>query len=198
MKDQTDPSRHGHVGPSETGASPGAHGLPIARRRSADLTQAFKAAMAEFPSGVTIVTTTDNEGSPRGFTATAFTSVSAEPPLVLSCLAKSAQCFSTFEAAEKWVVHVIADGQADLAMTFATRGADKFPSGSYRWLETGMPALHGAPVVLECSAYARHDGGDHVILVGRVDNVVVRSDSPAIYYQRAFRSLRNDPIGASA
>lgn len=168
------------------------------RPLASDQSQMLKTAMAAFPSGVTIVTTVDGDGRPRGFTATAFTSVSADPPLVLSCLAKTAQCFQAFATAERWVVHVIAEDQTELAKKFATRGVDKFEGESLAWLDSGLPMLLDAATVIECSAYAQHDGGDHLILVGRVDDVVVNPTTPAVYYRRAFHRLTSEPVGASA
>ena len=86
----------------------------------------FREAMASFPSGATIVTTADAAGDWWGFTASSFCSVSMDPPLVLTCLARSAQCFPAFAAADRWNIHVLPHRHADLAVRFATRGADKF------------------------------------------------------------------------
>jgi flavin reductase ActVB len=81
--------------------------------------------MASFPSGVTIVTTSDETGQwRRGFTATSFCSVSMEPPLILVCLAASAECHPTFTSAARWLVHLVhlvTDEHTELAVRFATR-----------------------------------------------------------------------------
>jgi flavin reductase ActVB len=149
----------------------------------------FRDAMASFPSGVTIVTTTEADGTWRGFTATSFCSVSADPPLVLVCLAKSAQSYPTFMRVDKWIVNMVASDHADLAERFATRGADKFVEGHFTANDDGLPVLDRALVVLECEIYARYDGGDHSILVGRVIDSRVNADVPAVYYQRAYHRL---------
>jgi flavin reductase ActVB len=149
----------------------------------------FREAMATFPSGVTIVTTTDRDARPRGFTATAFCSVSADPPLVLVCLAKSAECHPTFLDADAWVVHVIHSDHRDLAVQFATRGADKFGDAGFEVGVQGIPVLTDAAVVLHCSTHARHDGGDHTILIGHVDDVTIGTEEPAVYFRRAFHTL---------
>jgi flavin reductase ActVB len=149
----------------------------------------FREAMATFPSGVTIVTTTDRDARPRGFTATAFCSVSADPPLVLVCLAKGAECHPTFLDADAWVVHVIHSDHRDLAVRFATRGADKFGDADFEVGVQGIPVLTDASVVLHCSTHARHDGGDHTILVGHVDEVIIGTEQPAVYYRRDFHTL---------
>jgi flavin reductase ActVB len=156
---------------------------------AATMTQAgtFRDAMASFPSGVTIVTTSDEAGRWRGFTATSFSSVSMDPPLVLTCLATSAECYPAFEAAQSWVVHFIETDQTDLAMRFATRGADKFAGADFTADENGLPILGNAHVTLRCSSYAKYPGGDHLILVGRVEEAEIDDAGlPAIYFRRSF------------
>ena len=154
----------------------------------------FKQAMASFPSGVTIVTTTAPDGRWWGFTATSFCSVSMDPPLVLVCLADTAECHPVFAEANRWIVHVVHPDHADLAIRFATRGADKFADSGFRADERGLPVLDRACVVLDCTPYARHEGGDHTILVGQVENTTVTEELPAIFFRRSFHAL---PIGQS-
>lgn len=149
----------------------------------------FREAMTRFPSGVTIVTTTDATGSPRGFTATSFCSLSADPALVLVCVSDTAECHEAFVAADRWNIHFATDAQADLVMLFATRGADKFGGGVARVDDSGQPEIIGSSVTLRCSAFAKHPGGDHTILIGRVDDVEVDDQDPAVYHRRRFLSL---------
>lgn len=153
----------------------------------------FRDAMARFPSGVTIVTTADPAGQWRGFTATSFCSVSMDPPLILVCLAATAECHPTFTTAPRWLVHVITDEHIDLAMRFATRGADKFTHPGFTPNEHGLPTLGGTSVTLECSTHAIHPAGDHTVLLGRVDNVALTERTPTLYYQRGFRALGPAP-----
>jgi flavin reductase ActVB len=146
--------------------------------------------MASFPSGVTIVTTIDTDGRWWGFTATSFCSVSMDPPLVLVCLADTAECHPVFAAAQRWIVHVIHSEHADLAVRFATRGADKFADAGFRADERGLPVLERACVTLDCSLHALHPGGDHSILVGRVERTRIdEAELPAVYFRRGFRAL---------
>lgn len=145
--------------------------------------------LAHFPSGVTIVTTADRDGTWWGFTATAFCSLSAQPPLVLVCLAKSARCHEAFLDAESWVIHVLGSRHTDLATRFASKGVDKFAAGGFGMNADGLPVLEGACSVLECSAYARYDGGDHTILVGLVTACRTDGGPAAVYFQRGFHSI---------
>ncbi|MFG2547725.1 flavin reductase family protein [Streptomyces sp. NPDC048594] len=151
----------------------------------------FREAMASFPSGVTIVTTTDAEGKWWGFTATSFCSLSVSPPLVLVCLAKNARCHPAFLAARSWAIHVLPEDRTDLAMVFASRDADKFAAADFTVGQGGNPVLADASVVLECAAAARYDGGDHTILVGRVEDVGIRESEPAVYFKREFHRIAN-------
>lgn len=153
----------------------------------------FFDAMASFPSGVTIVTTADENGRWWGFTATSFCSVSKDPPLVLVCLAQTAECFPAFKRAENWRIHILSSAHAPLALRFATRGADKFGSGVFRADDRGIPVLDRACVTLSCSVHDRHDGGDHMILVGQVESVDIDNEqTPTTYYRRAFVDFAAD------
>ena len=157
--------------------------------------QSFLAAMASFPSGVTIVTTTDADGRWWGFTATSFCSVSADPPLVLVCLARTAECYPVFTTARRWLVHVISPEHADVGITFASRGADKFAAADFEANENGLPRLAGACVTLECAEHAKLSGGDHTILLGRVLQTNSDGTTPAVYFRRAFHRLPQLPAG---
>ncbi|MFJ9245148.1 flavin reductase family protein [Streptomyces sp. NPDC101776] len=152
-------------------------------------TRRFREAMASFPSGVTIVTTADEPGQWRGFTATSFCSLSMEPPLILVCLADSAECHPAFTSGEHWLVHVITDEHTELATRFATRGADKSAHPRFALDEHGLPVLDAAAVTLECSTYDIHPAGDHTILLGRVDDARLGEGTPTLYYQRVFQPL---------
>jgi flavin reductase ActVB len=152
-------------------------------------TRRFREAMASFPSGVTIVTTTDETGKWRGFTATSFCSVSMEPPLILVCLANSAECRPAFTSAARWLVHVITDEHTELATRFATRGADKFAHPGFTANQHGLPTLAGASATLECDTHAIHSAGDHLILLGHVVDVRLGDGTPTVYYQRDFHPL---------
>lgn len=149
----------------------------------------FRAALAKFPSGITLVTTRDADGKPWGFAATSFCSVSAEPPLVLVCLATSAQCYPVFQAADRWVIHVVHGEHEDLVQRFATRGADKFATGAFDDGPNGLPTLTDASVVMECSRFDFTPAGDHSILLGHVESAVVNEPHPVVYFQRKFHPI---------
>lgn len=147
----------------------------------------FRTAMSQFASGVTVVATQDGGGVPAGFTASAFSSLSLDPPLVLVCLDRGAECFDAFSTCEALGISILAQGQADIAKRFATRGADKFgESPMEKGDVTGMPLVTGALAQVECEMHERLDGGDHLILVGRVVSASATDAKPLLHYNRSF------------
>ncbi len=158
------------------------------RELSAEQT-AFRRAMAAFPSGVTIVTTSDADGRWWGFTASSFCSVSLSPPLVLVCLDRNADCHAAFSGVSRWAIHLVPPDHIDLARRFATRGADKFAGDWFVADGDGLPILDRAAVTLRCTVHAIHPGGDHSILVGRVLSTHLEDKAAALYYRRDLRSL---------
>lgn len=153
----------------------------------------FRRALGTFPSGVTIVTTTDADGEAWGITASAFCSVSLSPPLVLFCPAVSARSHDLLRGAERYAINVLRPEHRTLALRFATAGADKFARAGFR-TESGVPVLSSALATLVCRASARYDAGDHSILVGEVESVHVQEGMPLLYFDREFRELSPAPL----
>lgn len=155
----------------------------------------FREAMTRFVSGVTIITTADAEGRWWGFTASAFTSLSLSPPLVLACLATSADSHPVFMGASAFIVNILRREHEGLAVRFATKGADKFAGAGFRpGRADGLPVLDDALVSLKCATHARHEGGDHTILIGAVEYITLRRNSnPALHYSRRFWTLLETP-----
>jgi flavin reductase ActVB len=154
-------------------------------------TTAFRNALACFASGVTIVTTVDESGVPWGFTASAFSSLSLEPPLILVCLDKKADSHAAFDRADRFAVSILAEGQGEAAMRFATRGADKFGGFEIeRGPETGLPLIPGAMAYLECRIHERVPGGDHTILLGEVLHASSNDRPPLLHFNRQFGSFQ--------
>lgn len=149
----------------------------------------FREVMASFPAGVTITTTVAADGRWWGFTASAFCSLSADPPLVLVCIAKSAECYPAFMTVDQIAIHVLQSDYEQLAKTFATRGADKFTGAGFDLSARGLPVMPDATAVLECSVFAKYDGGDHTIIVGRVEDAILGLHDPVVYFRRDFHRL---------
>jgi flavin reductase ActVB len=150
----------------------------------------FRDAMSRFPSGVVIATARDEAGEAHGFTASSFCSVSADPPLVLLCLATSANCHPVFARCQGFAISVLHAGQVEHAVRFATKGARKFTDLDLTSTANGHPSLAGALVTLDCIVEDRHPAGDHTIIVGHVQHVALGDgEQPTVYYSRAFHTL---------
>ncbi len=151
----------------------------------------FKQVLAQFASGVTIVTTT-HDGAPYGMTVAAFSSVSLEPPLVLVCIGKSATSCEPIKLAQKFAVHILAVEQEPLGTKFSSKNtmAERFDGLAYRTGATGVPVLEGSLAHVECEIAEALEAGDHWIYVGRVMAAEARSDGDALlHFRRAFRTL---------
>ncbi|GAA3546882.1 flavin reductase family protein [Nocardioides daeguensis] len=149
----------------------------------------FRSIVGAFPTGVTVVTVMDADGRAKGLTSNAFTSVSADPPLLLVCVDKSSRSLPALRQAGSFVVHFLAESASELSAVFASRSHDKF--AGLAW--TPSEVANGAPVLeegvvahAECRTYAEVDAGDHVILLGRIECGERRGGSPLMYYQRQY------------
>lgn len=145
--------------------------------------------MAQFATGVTIITTRDAAGTPYGLTANAFTSLSLDPPLCLVCVDRQAETFAHFYDSKVFTVNILTREQEDLSSRFAKSGGDKFVG-----VET-LPGHHGAPLIagalahVECRITDTLEGGDHVVHVGRIERVAVHRGEPLLFFQGKYRRL---------
>ena len=150
----------------------------------------FKAAMASFAAGVTIITTTDGAGQPFGLTATAFSSVSKEPPLCLVCVSHAADAYPALHAAGRFAVNILAHAQKDLSARFATHGIDKFAGVAWApGRATGCPLLDGALASVECVVSTTVAAGEHDVIVGAIQSIRVADGAPLVYFRGHYREL---------
>ncbi|RKU01275.1 flavin reductase [Burkholderia sp. Nafp2/4-1b] len=163
-------------------------------------TPGFRRALGAFVTGVTVVTTIQPDGSPRGFTANSFTSVSLDPPLILVCIAKTASSHAVFSATRRFAVSVLADNQADVSGVFASKAQDKFAQVPWRTRTTGAPVIQDAAASFDCVTHDVVDAGDHIILIGRVVDFEQTSASPLGYCRGAYVNftLSQDALSAAA
>ena len=150
-------------------------------------------ALGHFATGVTVVTSRTDGGVPVGTTASAVSSLSLTPPLLLVCLERSSQTLAAIRDHEAFAINVLAEGQERLSVNFAGRGAAaSWENVSYRLGTTGSPHLNGVLAVLDCRLEDCLGGGDHEIVVGRV-LALQRSGKdlgPLLHYQGSYASLR--------
>lgn len=153
-------------------------------------TQDFKQAMAHLAGAVTVITTCDAQGQPWGFTATAFCSLSLDPPLVLCCLSQDADCFQAFLHRRAFAVNILTEQQRHLARRFATKGRAKYQETQFSTGRMGLPLLSDALLTLECGVQSVFPGGDHSILVGLVEHTTQadedQASKPLLYYAQTY------------
>jgi pimeloyl-ACP methyl ester carboxylesterase/flavin reductase (DIM6/NTAB) family NADH-FMN oxidoreductase RutF len=125
----------------------------------------LRAAFGTFMTGVTVVTTRDTTGAPRGFTANSFTSVSLDPPLLLICIGRTAASCATFTDASGFAVNILAEQQKDISGIFASKRSDKFSAVPWHPASSGNPLIDGAVAWFDCARANVIEAGDHVILV---------------------------------
>ncbi len=154
---------------------------------SPDQALAFREALGCFGTGVTVVTTTMGD-APVAITVNSFSSVSLDPPLVLWCLGKDSNRFDAFHSADHYSIHVMAEEQQNQALRFARNGLD-FSHADWAHDHKRRPVLSGCLARFDCKLFNRHDAGDHLILVGEVENVMHRTGKGLIFKRGQFGSF---------
>jgi len=152
----------------------------------------FRQAMGHFATGVTVVTSLGPDGQPVGTTASAVSSLSLDPPLVLVCFDRSSLTLRAVRAHRAFVVNVLAAPQRHLSANFARRGpAAAWDGVRHRPGPTGSPRLEGVLAALECTVESSFPGGDHEIVVGRVREVETGDGeaSPLLFWRGIYTSL---------
>ncbi|GAA4283742.1 flavin-dependent monooxygenase reductase subunit HsaB [Brevibacterium daeguense] len=153
--------------------------------------------MGSFCSGITIITADAAEG-PAGFTCQSFTSLSLEPPLVAFNPARTSSSWPKIRQVGSFCVNILGADQQQLARTFAKSGIDKFAGVEHRPSEFGNPILDAALAWIDCTLYAEYDGGDHTIVVGKVEGMHALEDvDPLLFFRGAYASLEKAPTSGS-
>jgi flavin reductase (DIM6/NTAB) family NADH-FMN oxidoreductase RutF len=171
---------------------------------------AFRRALGRFGSGVTVIAVRA-EGADYGMTASAFSSLSLSPPLVMVAVKKETRMHGHLEAAHGFTVNMLSENQEELSNRFAgglvQNGAwtpwpkerDKFADLAFERGEvSGAALIDGSLVALDCTQHGTYDGGDHTIFVGRVEGSRLCPEGsllrPLLYFAGAYRSLLRDPV----
>jgi flavin reductase (DIM6/NTAB) family NADH-FMN oxidoreductase RutF len=153
----------------------------------------FIAAMGQNVSPVCVITAA-HEGRRSGLTATAVSSLCADPPRLLACVNRNGASHAMIAAAGRFCINVLAEEQDHIARVFAGmagRDVDRFSAGEWHTLSTGAPALAGATAVFDCELAMAVEQFSHSIFIGHV--LAVRTSQnrdPLLYGARRFRTLR--------
>lgn len=154
--------------------------------------EAFRTALRQFPSGVTIVTIRAGEER-HGLTVSAFASVSPEPPLIMVCIDQRHHAHELLSrAGASFAVNILHAEQRELSDRFAyLKDEDRFAAGDWTTAATGAPVLADALAWLDCTVYAAQAAGTHTIFVGEVQATAApRGDAPPlVYWNRGYREL---------
>lgn len=146
----------------------------------------FADALAHVATAVSVVTTADGSGKPRGVTVGTLCSLSFAPPLVMFCLNRSGGSHAVMTAASRTLIHVLRDDQAEVAARFSRRGVDRFAGLSGKW--HGLPTIPDTAIRLACARHALVPAGDHTIVMCLVTDAEIGAGDPLLSYARAYSS----------
>jgi 3-hydroxy-9,10-secoandrosta-1,3,5(10)-triene-9,17-dione monooxygenase reductase component len=147
---------------------------------------AFRAVCGTFATGVTVVTASAADG-PHGGTVNSFTSLSADPPQVIVCLARASRTWRAVESSETFAVNILAADQQHVARLFASQEPAKLGQVGWSSGHNGAPVLHGAAGTLECTLSAALEQATHMLVIGSVTHAVSRPDAaPLIFFRSAM------------
>jgi 3-hydroxy-9,10-secoandrosta-1,3,5(10)-triene-9,17-dione monooxygenase reductase component len=151
----------------------------------------FRRVLGSFATGVTVITApaAADESGPAGFACQSFSSLSLDPPLVAFMVGRTSTTWPRIARAGVFCVNVLAAGQGELCRAFARSGTDKFANVTYDPAPaSGSPRLAGAAAWIDCTIHAVHTGGDHLIVVGRVETLGTSEpdEAPLLFHKGRF------------
>jgi flavin reductase (DIM6/NTAB) family NADH-FMN oxidoreductase RutF len=162
--------------------------------------RAFRDALSEFATGVTIIATREPQAAPvagepcyAGFTANSFNSVSLDPPLVVWSLGNDARTLAAFERCGRYAISVLAQDQVEIARRFALPHADRFAGVPYALGWAQAPLIEGAVAWFECRHHSQQAAGDHVLFIGEVVRCTRRHGAGLVFHHGRFRTTA--PLG---
>lgn len=143
-------------------------------------------AFGSFMTGVTVVTTCKDDGTPLGFTANSFASVSLDPALLLVSIAKTSSNYNNFANASHFAINILAEEQKDISNTFARPSDDRFANLAWTKSASHNPIIDQVSAWFDCTTYQVVDAGDHAILIGKVEDFGSAGFAGLGYYRGAY------------
>lgn len=151
--------------------------------------RSFRKALGSFASGVTVVTAAGADGAPVGVTVSAFSSLSLTPPLILFCLDRRNKALDAYSKGH-FVVNILREDQRQASIQFASKVDDKWKGIAYTTNEHGVRMIDNSLAQLECSVHEVLDGGDHLIVIGKVEKIECQTGGqPLLYFRGAYADL---------
>lgn len=155
--------------------------------------KAFRRALGNFATGVTVITAQDDQGNRVGVTANSFNSVSLDPALILWSIDKRSRSQDVFLQASHFTVNILSVNQINISNNFARPIEDKFAEMKYIDGAGGSAILANCAAHFECELYQTIDAGDHIILIGKVINFSDNGKAPLLYHQGAYSAVLPHP-----
>ena len=151
--------------------------------------RALRGVLGRFATGVTIVTCLDADGARVGLTANSFGALSLNPPLITWALRTSSTSLPVFEAAERFVVNVLAEAQVDVSRRFASSEPNKFDGLAFAQSQHSLPLIHGASAWFECRTVSRQVAGDHCLFIAEVERFTSSEAAPLLFHVGGYFAL---------
>lgn len=149
----------------------------------------FKEAMANYPTGVSVITTTDENNNPVGLTVNSFASVSLDPLLILWSIDNNASTYDKFMEVDKFTVNILSENQGEIASLFASSQKDRFANCKWHSSKDELPIISGATASLQCNVFNKINAGDHIIFIGEIFDICVEDKVPLLYHNRKMGPL---------
>lgn len=147
----------------------------------------FRQVLGSYPTGVSVITACDGEGSPAGMVVGTFTSVSLDPPLVGFLPDKKSTSWPLIEAAGRFCVNVLASDQQAVCRQMAAKGAEKFSGLEVRISDHNLPVIEGSIARIECTIHSVTEAGDHWFVLGNVLSMeTTREDDPMLFHRGRY------------
>jgi flavin reductase (DIM6/NTAB) family NADH-FMN oxidoreductase RutF len=157
--------------------------MPVSR-------QSFRLACSRFATGVAVATIFDSTGQPHGLTVNSFSSVSADPPLVLICLDHHSSLLPQFRASQHYGLSFLSDAQQDLSNRFAVLPEGRFQGVDWKPGDaSGVPLLTGVVGWMECAVRQVIEAGDHAIFLAEVVACEAAEGNPLLYFASGYKRM---------
>lgn len=165
---------------------------PLEAGNPADDGRAFRRSLGQFATGVTVITARHGEQL-LGMTVNSFAALSLDPPLVLWSIRRESGGLQAFKEAGHFAVNVLAANQVELSNRFASSKGDKFAATPWSAGLHGAPLLHGAIAHMECVLHEVVEGGDHLLLIGRIERYARFGGEPLLFTQGRYAVTQEHP-----
>ena len=146
----------------------------------------LRKALGCYPTGVIVVTTLGDNGSPVGITVNSFSSVSLDPPLILWSIALTAPSLGAFRTHSGFTINILSEEQKALGLQFARPSENKFEGVDWHKGYADTPVINNSLAVLQCKTYRRYEGGDHEIHLGEVQKINFNDQEPLVFHRGQF------------